>query len=123
MFEDATMASKPTSQLKLCSAVAACTSPVHCLACLLAMQCVCLRSLCSQALAFTHQVHLKPKSHMLDQAESEARHKAVDALHTDIQTLSDLMVQANYNNTHALPVLPLQAAPDRSFKQQVSCDT
>ena len=59
---------------------------------------------------------------MLDQAESEARHKAVDDLQTDIQTLSDLMVQANYNNTHALPVLPLQAASDRTLKQQVSYD-
>lgn len=53
------------------------------------------------------------------QAESEERHKAVDQLHTDIQTLSDLTVQADYNTTHDLPVTALLAVPDRSLAQQV----
>ena len=55
---------------------------------------------------------------MLDQAELEGKHKAVDQLHTDIQALTDLMVQAGYNETHSLPVVPLLSV-ERTLAEQV----
>ena len=53
------------------------------------------------------------------QADIAIKHESIGKLHSRVQNLTDLLVQAQYNVTHDLPVIAEQAIPDTKIQEQV----
>ena len=53
------------------------------------------------------------------QAEIGVKHESISQLHSRIQNLTDLTVQAQYNSTHGLPVIVEQATEGTTIAEQV----
>ena len=54
------------------------------------------------------------------QGDIGAKHESISQLHSRIQNLTDLTVQAQYNSTHGLPIIVEQATKGTKIAQQVS---
>ena len=54
------------------------------------------------------------------QADIGAKHESISQLHSRIQNLTDLTVQAQYNSTHSLPIIVEQAIEGTKTAEQVS---
>ena len=48
------------------------------------------------------------------QGDVASRHQSIDKLQSKIQNLSDLLVQARYNQSHDLAVIAEEAAADKT---------
>ncbi|KAL3131587.1 hypothetical protein ABBQ38_007886 [Trebouxia sp. C0009 RCD-2024] len=54
------------------------------------------------------------------QADIATKHESIGKLHSRAQNLTDLLVQAQYNVTHDLPVIAEQAIPDSKINEQTA---